>query len=404
MTIRSKGSAFPLDEAFSIKSPIQILYVEDSTADMELVEQALKSGGIDCQIHRVKSCTKLIEQLEHSGYDLVLSDCSLPTFSGRSALQIVRYMRPDVPFIFVSATAEEEAAIESLRHGATDYVLKDRLSRLVPAVQRALSEAGGKKLLQTIQKRLQEADQTEAMGTLACGLAHDFNNILTVIKAHVDLLSLGANNPEQTAKIVEKLGKVVEQGSNLTKELLIVGRKTEAQPSFINVADRVKETAALLKGVLPRNVSLVLQLDESLSPIFIDPGHLDRILTNLVMNARDAMPDGGIITISTEDVSDVPAISRFKQMDNVPKFCLKISDTGHGMDEATRRQIFEPFYTTKLTGKGTGLGLSVVMGLLQSHNGSIHFQSELGKGTTVSLFFPLHHDSHLVSESLQKIG
>lgn len=379
---------------------IKILYIEDSKADLELVRHSLKSGGFNCELHGVNTRSGLIKELENIEYDLVLAACSLPAFSGHTALQIVRKMNPDIPFIFVSGTLGEKAAIESLRHGATDYVLKHQLSRLVPAVRRALSEAREKSLCRTIQRRLQQARRMEAIGALAGGMAHDFNNILTVIKAHLDLLSLGASSPEQTEKIVAKLKKAVDQGSDLTKELLILGRQAEVQPALVNVGERVKETASILKEALPGNVTLVLQLDRSLPPIFIDAGHLDRILTNLVMNASDAMPDGGTITISADEVGFASPISRFKQDDGIPRLCLKISDTGQGMDETTRLHVFEPFYTTKATGKGTGLGLPVVLGLTQLHNGSVDLQSELGKGTTVSLFFPLHHDFHLVSEAL----
>jgi len=222
-----------MEDPCFITSPIKVLYVEDSSADVNLVEQSLKDGGLACDIHRVETCTGLIEKLEHSEYDLVLSDSSLPAFSGNSALQIVRYMKPEIPFIFVSGTMGEESAIESLRHGATDYVLKHRLSRLVPAVNRALLEAREKSLRQTIQKRLQQSRRMDAIGTLASGLAHDFNNVLTVIKAHVDLLAPGNLPPDEMANITERLRKAVDQGSYLTKELLIFGRKTETKPTFL---------------------------------------------------------------------------------------------------------------------------------------------------------------------------
>jgi signal transduction histidine kinase len=267
-------------------------------------------------------------------------------------------------------------------------------------------EAREKSLRQASRKRLQLARRMEGIGILAGGMAHDFNNVLTVIKAHLDLLAISSHNPEQTAKIMRNLRKAVDHGSSLTKELLIIGRQTEAQPAFVNVTERVRESASILKEALPGNVVLSLQLDESLPPLFIDPGHLDRILTNLIINASDAMPDGGTITISAEEINfaQSPAIPRFEQDDGIPRFCLKISDTGHGMDEATRRQVFEPFYTTKANGKGTGLGLSVVLGLMQVHNGSVGLESEVGKGTTVSLFFPLHHDSPFASEAFLKSG
>ena len=385
-----------------MKQLLHILHVEDSPEDSELVQHKLEGDGLNCEIQRVETRAQLVEALEHSEYDLILSDCTLPCFSGLQALEIVHSLKPQVPFIFISGTIGEETAIQSLQDGATDYVLKHRLSRLLPAVRRALREADERTMRREMENRLRQARRLESIGTLAGGLAHDFNNLLQVLKAHISLLPLTSHDSE-ILKIAETLDKTTDRGAKLTQELLVFARKTEAHLTSVDITVLIQETAETLKAALPQNIILNLELNKGLPPIFADPGHLDRILTNLVMNARDAMPLGGSITISTEIVRFDPAPPHSWQPDQALYLCLKVSDTGTGMDEMARLHAFEPFFTTKPAGKGTGLGLSVVFGLMQVHNGLIDLQSKPGEGTTFSLFFPLPQGSIVASQMIKKI-
>lgn len=386
-----------------MKKPLKVLHVEDSQEDSELVEEMLRRDGLECEIKRVETRGELFEALERSNCDLILSDCTLPAFNGLQALEVAHALKPQVPFIFVSGTIGEETAIKSLQNGATDYVLKHRLSRLVPAVRRALTEAEERNIRREMEKRLHQARRLEGIGTLAGGLAHDFNNLLQVFKAHIALLSLEAGNPEQIAKIAETLDKAADRGSGLMRELLVFARKTEANLSSIDVSLRINETVDMIRASMPSHVTLITKLEEGLPHIFADPGQIDRILTNLIVNAKDAMPQGGTVTISSEVVQFDPAPPHSWQSDDVLYFCLKVADTGIGMDEATRLHAFEPFFTTKPLEKGTGLGLSVVFGLMQVHNGFIDVQSKPGEGTTFSLFFPLLHGARVDSAKIKKL-
>ena len=164
-----------------MKQTLNILHIEDSKEDSELVQHLLMSNGLNCEVTRIESRPEIFDELEKKSYDLILADCKLPNFSGLRALEIAHALKPEIPFVFVSGTIGEETAIESLRNGATDYVLKDRLSRLVPAVRRALAEAEERSLCRQLQQRLREAGRLEAISTLSNGIAHDFNNILTII-------------------------------------------------------------------------------------------------------------------------------------------------------------------------------------------------------------------------------
>ena len=371
-----------------MKKKLRILHLEDSPADSELIQHLLNSESIDCEVVRLDTREEFLAELDGKKFDLIFADSSLPSFSGRQALELSRIHAPDAPFIFISGTMGEDTAIESLRNGATDYVLKDRLSRLVPAVRRALAEAAERTKNLDMEQRLRQAQRLEAIGTLAGGVAHDFNNILTIIKGHTTLLLMESDRPNRVQEVAATIDHAAQRGSELVGQLLAFARKSDGSFTSTNINQRLREITSMLKQAFPRNISFAYQIDESLPEIHADPGQVERVLVNLSTNARDAMPDGGKITFSTTRVqaNEVPLHSG---AGTGSYLCLCVTDTGTGMDEATRQHIFEPFFTTKPKGQGTGLGMPVVYGLMQSHNGLIDIQSAPSKGTSISLFFPI---------------
>jgi two-component system cell cycle sensor histidine kinase/response regulator CckA len=371
-----------------MKSSFRILHLEDSRVDCELIHQLLEDDGLHCEMIQCDNREKFIQDLQANELDLIFADCTLPQFSGLHALELAKQYAPEIPFIFVSGTIEEDSAIESLRCGATDYVLKNRLSRLVPAVRRALAETRERNKNREMEQRLREAQHLEAVGTLAGGIAHDFNNILTIIKGNASLLPLESESPEQVREIGATIDRASARGSELVNQLLAFARKSDGRFTSTMINQRVEEVATMLRPAMPQNIAFELQLEADLPKISADAGQVERVLVNLATNARDAMPQGGTLTFATSAVSaqDVPLSSG---QDVEHYLCLRVSDTGFGMDEATRHRIFEPFFTTKPLGKGTGLGMPVVYGLMQSHNGFIDVQSERGKGTSISLYFPI---------------
>jgi len=256
-----------------------------------------------------------------------------------------------------------------------------------------------------VEGQLRQARKLETIGTLAGGLAHDFRNLLQTMKLNINLLSMVANEPEQVIHVAEQLNKTTDRGYGMMQELLVFARKTEGRLLPVDITAQIKETAQFLQASLPANVSLSLQrLEEDLPPILADGIQLDRMLSNLIINARDAMPQGGEITISTDLVRFDHIHASSWQLNDAPYLRVQISDTGMGMDEATQYHVFEPFYTTKAPEKGTGLGLSVVFGLMESHQGFIDLQSEVGKGTTFSLFFPLPPGTNVAPDRIQSIS
>ena len=368
---------------------LRILHVEDSVDDSDIVRRILRGDGIDCEIERRETRAEFIETLRFRNYDLILADCTLPGFSGLHALALAHEYAPETPFIFVSGTIGEEIAIESLRNGATDYVLKNQLSRLPAAVRRSIQEVEQRERNREMEKRLQRAQNLESVGTLAGGIAHDFNNILTIIKGHASLLKRECEVPERVREISAIIDRAAVRGSDLVRQMLAFARKSGGIFTMADFNNMVRESAEMMRAPLGPRIGLELALDEGLPLILVDTGQIERIIINLITNARDALPSGGRIVVSTGRVTDSATVPCLEALPMREYAYLQVTDDGAGMTEETRSRIFEPFFTTKAKGKGTGLGMPVVYGVMQMHNGAIEVTSAPGQGTTVELYFPL---------------
>jgi PAS domain S-box-containing protein len=239
-----------------------------------------------------------------------------------------------------------------------------------------------------LEAKVQKSQRMEAVGRLAGGVAHDFNNLLTVINGFSEMIlrGLARPDPKRIASQVEEIRKAGERASGLTRQLLAFGRQQVQTRTRVNLNDVVDETKKLVGRVLGEDVEIETALDPELGPIHADVGQIEQLLMNLVLNARDAMPDGGVLTISTKAVRfDRPPDIDVRPGEYV---MLAVADTGVGMDEATRARAFEPFFTTKELGKGTGLGLAVAHGIVTQSEGHIAIESERGRGTTVRVYLP----------------
>jgi PAS domain S-box-containing protein len=243
----------------------------------------------------------------------------------------------------------------------------------------------------TAQKRaeeqLRQAQKMEAIGRLAGGVAHDFNNILGIITACGELLRDRVDT--KAAPYVENIKKAGERGASLTRQLLAFSRKQVVQPKVLDLNERLKETSKLLRPLMGDDVEIVINPKAPSALVEIDPGLLDQILLNLAVNARDAMPRGGKLILETAAVDfDQAFADQHAPMTPGKYSALAVSDTGIGMDHATVSRIFEPFFTTKEVGKGTGLGLATVYGIVRQSGGHIWVYSEPGRGTTFKIYLP----------------
>jgi two-component system cell cycle sensor histidine kinase/response regulator CckA len=495
--------------------PLRLLLVEDNENDAVLIVRELTRGGYEIAHERVCDAGSMRAALDRQSWDLVLSDHSMPQFSGRAALQVLRERHPDVPFIFVSGTIGEDAAVEAMRMGAQDYLSKSNLRRLVPAIQRELREAEGRrerhraeaalresehrfeKVFQAspvgitistltegryldvnaaflrmigrtreevvghtafdiefwrdpadrarimerlrssggaaqeiettvqakdgalrhvlvaleqvdfsgvpcvvalvhdvtgpklLEQQLNQAQKMEAVGRLAGGVAHDFNNMLTVITSYGDLLLGDLEAGDRRRDDIEEILKAARGAATLTRQLLAFSRQEVIQPRPISVNAIVAGTEKMLKRVIGEDVELAADLAAEPSTVMCDPGQLEQIVMNLVVNARDAMPEGGKLRIATTAASLDESMLHEHALARPGRYVvLEVRDTGIGMDAATRDHIFEPFFTTKEQGKGTGLGLATVYAIAKQVGGFVWVDSAPGQGSSFRVFFP----------------
>ncbi len=497
---------------------IHILHLEDDPADAELIQARLEEAGLTCRIICVQTRDEFSEALQQGGYDVILADFRLPIYDGVSALRLAQELRPEVPFIFVSGTMGEDAAIEGLTEGATDYVLKQKLSRLVPAIKRALHEGENwrerrrveeelrklsraveqsastiiitdtrgyieyanprftettgyslaeslgqhtrilksgltspeeyQQLWETInagkewrgefhnrkkngelywesasispiknvdgvithflavkeditehkqaeetraklEEQLRQSQKMESIGRLASGVAHDFNNLLTVIRGYADLMQDKMSAEEPWLEDLAQIRRAGERAAALIRQLLAFSRQQILTPTVLDLNDLVANLHKMLGRLIGEDISLSTVLQPGLWSITADPGQIEQVIMNLVINARDAMPTGGKITIETDNVYlDENYAQTYFEVPIGPCVMLAVTDTGHGMDKATQVRIFEPFFTTKGQGKGTGLGLATVYGIVKQSGGHITVYSEPDQGTTFKIYLP----------------
>jgi PAS domain S-box-containing protein len=251
-----------------------------------------------------------------------------------------------------------------------------------------------------LENELRQAQKMEAVGRLAAGVAHDFNNILTVILGNT---SMQLRNPRLDKKLTSSLNQVqraAERATALTRQLLAYSRKQIIQRRPLALNEVVEQTVAMLRRLIGEHIALDMQLAPDLPPIFADPSNVEQVIMNLALNARDAMPDGGKLTLATTRV-EIDKASRVRNPESQlgPYICLAVKDTGHGMDPATVARIFEPFFTTKDPGRGTGMGLATVYGVLKQHGGWIEVDTAPGRGTTIRTFFPLSKEGFVAASA-----
>ncbi len=279
--------------------------------------------------------------------------------------------------------------------------LRDELDRPLGAVmciQDITSRKKQDREMEKLQQQLLQAQKLEAIGTLAGGVAHDFNNLLTVINANNEILSLHIKKQDELYQHVAEIGTAAEKAANLTRQLLSFGRRETVQFKPVDLNNLIQGLEKMARRLIGEDIELEFNPDSRIQKIQADPGQIEQVFLNIIVNARDAMPEGGRITVATSLVN-IDETSRSALPEAVTGIfaLLMVSDCGTGMTREEQARIFDPFFTTKPAGRGTGLGLSVVYGIIQQHGGWINVYSEPDKGTTFKIYLP-------VSESEEKEG
>jgi PAS domain S-box-containing protein len=240
-----------------------------------------------------------------------------------------------------------------------------------------------------LEAQLLQAQKMEAIGTLAGGISHDFNNLLQAILGYSQILLMGRNSSDPDAMKLREIEKAAQRATDLTKQLLAFGRKVEIKPRPVDVNQVIKQVEKLLKRTIPKMIEIELRLAEPILTVNADPVQLEQVLLNIGVNARDAMPDGGRLIIATANVTPDDMFRKVNLREGTTDYVLlTITDTGQGMSEEVMEHLFEPFFTTKQVGQGTGLGLAMAYGIIKNHGGHISCQSSPGAGTTFQIHLP----------------
>ncbi len=382
-----------------MKQKLLILNLEDNLHDADLNREMLACQGIDCKLICVDTREDFLDVIERESLDIILADYSIPSFDGLCALDLAREHCPDVPFIFISGTLGEDIAIEALKSGAADYVLKENLSRLAPAVRRALKERDErnerkreKEERERLAAKQRQSERLESMGTLTRGIAHDFNNILAAISGYTELALHQLTGESPLRQYLKQVLHASSRASDLVKQILAFGCKTARERKQIMVSLSVKESLKLLRSSLPATIDIHQDISESAEQavVLADPMEMRQVLMNLCTNAAHAMSEtGGVLSVKLSDTMVDPfTASRHPELQPGPYVCLTVSDTGHGIGETVVERIFDPYFTTKVTGEGAGLGLAVVHGIVKGCGGAITVRSKPEQGATFNVFLP----------------
>ncbi len=295
-----------------------------------------------------------------------------------------------------TSTAMENVAL----YAELEARVKDRTDALAMAKRSLDERETAKKELEQTEHQLRQSQKMEAVGQLAGGIAHDFNNALTVILSFSSLAAGHLKVGDPLRDDLNEIRKAGERAAALTQQLLAFSRKQMMNPKVLELGKVIRGMENMLRRLIGEDISLVVVTPPQVAAVFADIGQLEQVLMNLALNARDAMPQGGKLTIETADVRfDGEYAGTHLGVDAGDYVMLAVSDTGSGMDKETQLRIFEPFFTTKAKGKGTGLGLSTVYGIVKQSNGHIWVYSELGKGTTFKVYLPRRAGTLAMTES-----
>jgi len=372
-----------------MSTPLRALILEDSEMDCVLLVRELENHGFSVLHKRIENAPDLRKSLISESWDIVISDYSMPGFNGTAALKIVQELKVDVPFIFVSGTIGEDVAVEAMRNGAQDYVMKGKLKRLAPAIRRELQDAELRREHKRIELQMRHLEKFEVIGKLAGGIAHDFNNVLGAIQGWSELGIQESPKESRPANLFQSIHSQSLRAAGLTRQLLAYARRQILEPRNIDLNQVLAETGGMLRRVIGENIEIKMELSSEPLVVRADPSQVEQVIMNLCLNGRDAMQQGGQLRIETSHIHFDHDYCKQHQYVRPGKYVrLSISDTGTGMDSETMKHIFEPFFTTKGIGQGTGLGLATTFAIVKQHLGHIETESETAKGTTFHVYLP----------------
>lgn len=362
--------------------PLKVLVVEDNEQDAALVVRTLSKGGFEVEFVRVETAIEMEQHLSRQVWDVVISDYSLPNFSALAALQTMHELGIDLPFIIVSGTIDEDAAVEAIRAGAHDFMSKGRFARLVPAIEREMREARVRAESVKLRQQLLISDRMASMGTLAAGVAHEVNNPLTAIiggleLASEELMNLGLERP---LRLVEEARHAAERVRRIVGDLKAFSRSDDETTGPVDIEQAIDASIRMIQHEVKHHARLTTVYGH-VPLVQGNEARLGQVFLNLILNAAQAMPmarveDNEIVveTLQTED----------------GRVQVEVRDNGPGIPDEIKKRIFDPFFTTKPIGTGTGLGLTICHRIVTELGGEISVETSLGRGTTFRTLLPVH--------------
>ena len=371
---------------------VSILLIDDDPQAQALIEMALIDAHFERRIDVATTAAAGLERIKTREHDIYLVDQRLPDGTGIDLIRLAKDLGTDKPFILMTGYGSGALDEAALREGAADYVEKHLVgAHLERSIRYALRDWQASRALHDREEQLRQSQKMEAIGRLAGGVAHDFNNLLTAIIGYTDMIGERTDVDAATAREVQEIRHAADRGAALTRQLLAFSRKQFLNPTVININESVAGLLHMLPRLIGDHIQTDARLGTGLGFVKADASQIEQVIVNLVLNARDAMPTGGHVTIDTANLSltDDRLEAEGLSLEPGPYVMLAITDTGIGMDEATRAHAFEPFFTTKGKGKGTGLGLATVYGIIDQSGGGITMRTAPGRGTSIRIYLPV---------------
>jgi signal transduction histidine kinase len=379
---------------------MNILIVDDDSVDRAAIKRHLRRPGREINFLEAATAQEGLDALAKQEFDCIFFEYRLPDMDGIAFLRKIYSAETDmttIPAVMLTGNGSKEVMADALRWGAQDYLIKDVISTdtLNISLAKACEIFELKKSRRQAEDHLRQNNKMEAIGQLTSGVAHDFNNLLTVILGNTRILQRKIDDPtqelsrEDLSRKVKTIETAARKGATLVRSLMIFTRQRPLRVEIADLNECVLRTCSLLQRSLGTLIEVKSVLDPDTWPVQVDMDQFENALINIAVNARDAMPGGGKLTIETQNVViDDEYTQRHPDATTGPHAVVIISDTGSGMPDSVARRIFEPFFTTKEAGEGTGLGLSIVYGFIRQSGGHIQVYSEQGLGTAFRIYLP----------------
>jgi two-component system, cell cycle sensor histidine kinase and response regulator CckA len=374
-------------------SKIRVLLVEDDKADAMLTRAKLKDAGEpQFEIETVDNYDAALSRMTQPDcpFDVFILDYQLAGQSGVELMKAAKAAGRNEPIVLLTGQGARSVDEEAMHAGAADYLVKTLSApHLQRAIRHAVHRSQQARAFLEDEDRMIHAQRMESLGRLVGNVAHDFNNLLTGIMGYTSILEREVAAAHPGRRPVEEIRKAAEMASNLTRQLLAYSRKQSRRLAALDLNEVIDGVSNMIERLIGEHVTFVIGLGDDIPAVFVDQGQLEQVIINLVLNARDATPQGGRVTLTTSTVVIGEDDARKEGLTRSGQFaCFTIEDTGEGMSPDVLEHLFQPYYTTKPVGKGTGLGLASSNGIVRQAGGFIRVDSRLGQGATVAVYLP----------------